>query len=99
MLCNALFTTDHFCVLNVFHLCSANKEEVNCVLLLPDEKSNMPAFFLVKESVGNCKLVGYTKVKNAQPSLVSHTIPTTSMNTLEPCRVLANMSIEITTTY
>ena len=41
----------------------------------------------------------YTKTKNAQPILVFHTIPITFMNTLEPWRVLANMSNEITTKY
>ena len=87
------------CVLDVFQLCSPNKDEVNLCMTTSRWKSNKPAFIILEESVGNCKLVGYTKIKNAQPILVLHTIPTDSMNTLELCRVFAIMSIEITTKY
>ena len=99
MLSNALFTAYHFCALDVLQLCSPDNDEVNLCTITSRRKSNEPAFILVKKSVGNCKLVGYTEIENAQPILVSHTIPTTSMNTLEPCRVFANMSMEITTKY
>ena len=96
---NALFTTDHFCIFDVLQLCSPNKDEINLCMIPSRRKNNKPAFILVKESVGNYKLVGYTKIKNAQPILVFNTLSTTSMNILEPCRVIANMSIEITIKY
>ena len=92
-----IFTTDHFCIFDVFQLCSSHKDEVNPCMITSRWKSNELVLILVKGSVGNCRLVGYIKIKNVQPILVSHTIPTTSMSTLCPttCPLKSPPSINI----
>ena len=96
---SSLLITFHFCVLDVFLLCSPYKDEANLCMITSRWKSNKPAFVLAKENVGNYKFVGYTKIKNEQHILVYHTKPTTSRNTLEPWRMFTNMSVEMTTKH
>ena len=69
MLCSAFLTTDHFRILDVFQLHSSNKDEVNLCMVASRRKGNNSAFIPAKENVGNCKLVGWTKIKNVQPGV------------------------------
>ena len=49
LLCNTLFTTDHFSILDVLQLCSPNKDEVNLCMITSRWGSNRPALFLWKK--------------------------------------------------